>query len=310
MKTVTGGDGSDTTAAVIAWLAAGRNFVLANLFLIGEADDPLALWLTDWESPLSWPHWGVFQSAVIARDTVTSAIGLNVESLAVTWSPKPSAFAATISAANPFQLARMGYYDNWRVRVWTVYMPTPGDANTFGCSELFGGRIADTTLDRGVIKFSVNSFLDVVNQMVPNNVIELLNTAAAYAGATPPPGFAHVPQFDVIDGSTTTQVVGDQTYPVAHSILGTNNVKGGYLVFNGGPGTTLGGVWSAIQQNILVSTGGIHVVNYNQFILYAPLPWTPTPGVDTFYVSGASPIDQSDGSYLGFPYVPDPSLSL
>ena len=26
--------------------------------------------------------------------------------------------------------------------------------------------------------------------------------------------------------------------------------------------------------------------DYNQFVLYMPLPWTPTPGLDTFYVSG------------------------
>lgn len=304
MRTVTGGNGSDTTSSVTAWLQSGGHLTLANLYLIGEPEDPLALWLTDWESPLVWSAWGTFQPAVIKRGTVSSKIGLDVESLDVTWSPKPAAFTQSISTANPYQLAQIGYYDNWKVRVWTVYMPTPGDANTYGASELFGGRIADSTIERGDLKFKVNSFLDVVNENVPTNVIELLNTAAAYAGATPPAGFSHVPQFNVIAGDSTTQVIGDQTYPVAHSILETNNVQHGYLVFNSGG--TLDGVWSAIQQNVEVTIGG---TNYNQFILYAPLPWPPTPGVDTFYVSAASPINQADGDYVGFPYVPAPEAA-
>ena len=98
-------------------------------------------------------------------------------------------------------------------------------------------------------------------------------------------------------------VVGDQTYPTPHSILADNVAQHGFLVFNSGPKATLGGVWSAIQQNVSVTISG---TPYNQFVLYAPLPWPPTQGADTFYVSGASPINQADGDYFGFPYVPSP----
>jgi hypothetical protein len=38
------------------------------------------------------------------------------------------------------------------------------------------------------------------------------------------------------------------------------------------------------------------------------MPWTPNPG-DVFYVSAHSPIDQADGDYYGFPYVPDPETA-
>lgn len=307
MKTVIGGNGQDTTSAVLTWLQSGSSLAMANLYLIGEPDDPMALWLTDWESPLLWSAWGTFQPAVIKRGTVTSKIGFDVESLDVTWSPKAAGFTQSIATANPYQLAQIGYYDNWKVRVWTVYMPTPGDANTYGASELFGGRIADTTIERGDIQFKVNSLLDVVNQQVPTNLIELLNTAAAYAGATPPAGSSEIPQFDVITGDSTTQVIGDCTNVGPHHIFDTNKLQHGYLVFNDGPGATLAAVWSAIQQNVEVTIGGVH---YNQFVLYAPLPWPPTPGVDTFYVSAASPINQSDGDYIGFPYVPSPEAAV
>jgi hypothetical protein len=62
----------------------------------------------------------------------------------------------------------------------------------------------------------------------------------------------------------------------------------------------------------MVSGGfnGVHS-DYNQFVLYNPLPWTPTPGVDKFFVSGTAPIDKGDGGeYTGFPYVPAPDLSI
>jgi Uncharacterized conserved protein (DUF2163) len=307
MRKVTGGNGTDTTAAVAAWLAGGNELRLANLYLIGELEDPNALWLTDWEAPLLWSAWGTFQPAVISRGTVTSKIGLEVSSLDLTWSPKVVPFSQSVSTASPYQLAQIGYYDNRRVRIWTVYMPTPGDANTYGASELFGGRIADSTVERGAIKFVVNSFLDVVNQYVPTNVIELTNTLAAYTAATPPKGFSQIPQFNVITGDSPTQVVGDCTFPSQHHIFGTNDFQHGYLVFNSAPGATLGGMWAAVQQNIKIT---IRHVDYNQFILYTPLPWAPTPGLDTFYVSRAAPIDQQDGSYYGFPYVPDPSLAV
>lgn len=307
MRKCTGGDGSDTTTAVRNWLAQGHAFTLANLYLIGEPADPRALYLTDWEAPLAWPVWGTFQPAVIKRSSVTSKIGFDVDTLDLAWSPKAGPFTASIETAHPYQLAQFGYYDNAIVRVWTCYMPTPGDANTYGCSELFGGRIAQSHIQRGAIQWKVNSFLDVVNQQVPTNVIELLNTAAAYTGATPPAGFSSIPHFSVVTGDSTNEINADQTSPHAHGILSTNVAQHGFLVFNSGPGATLAGVWSAIQQNTRVTIAG---TDYNQFLLYAPLPWPPTPGVDTFYVSGAAPINQQDGSYFGFPYVPNPELAV
>jgi hypothetical protein len=138
-------------------------------------------------------------------------------------------------------------------------------------------------------------------------VIELLNTAAAYAGATPPAGFSVIPQCNVVTGNSPTQVNCDCTNIGPHHIFGTNVLQHGFLVFNAGAGSTLAGVWSAIQQNIVVNIGG---TNYNQITLYSPLPWAPTPGVDTCYLSAASPINAADGSYVGFPYVPSPESGI
>jgi hypothetical protein len=303
MKQVIDGNGQDSTAAVAAWLATNNELWIRNLYLFGDPDDPQALWLTDHESPLLWSLWGTFLPAVIKRGTVNSSIGLDMDKLDIDWSPPVASFIKTTQLASPYQLARLGFYDNWPVRVWTVYMPTPGDADTFGCSELFGGRISNIQVERGKIEFSVTSFLDVVNQNVPTNVVELTNTLAAYRGATPPAGLSQVPRFTVKAGSTTTKIIGNCTSPTPGQVFTDNAMQFGFLVFNRGDGQTLGGFWSGIASNS--GAAGL-----NTFILFSPLPWPPTPDVDTFYVSAAFPINKDDGQYFGFPFVPSPETGV
>jgi hypothetical protein len=309
MRAVINGAGNNVASAYINWVSRRQTIFPADLYLIGYPEDPQALWLTNWQAPLNWKPWGTFYPATISRGTVTTKIGLDVQTLDITWTPKVTPYRQSIAAANAQTRLAAGYYDNLPVRVWSVYMPSPGDANTFGASELFGGRLGKANSDRGAVKWNASSFLDVISQNVPTNLIEVLNTGAAYAGASPPAGFSSIPQFNVIAGSSPNVLVldapGNGDIP-AHHIFGTNVLQHGFVAFNYGTNSTLGGVWSAIQQNIQVTIGS---TNYNQVVLYAPLPWVPTPGVDTCYISAASPINASDGEYFGFPYVPSPLTS-
>ena len=315
MRTVTAGNGVNTTANVVSYLASNNELTLANLYLIGNPEDPGALYLTDWETDLSWPIWGTFKRTVITRGTVSAKVGLEVATLEVTWSPQQTNLTQNTQTANPRQLAQFGFYDNMPVRVWRAIMPTPGDANTFGAFELFGGTIADSVVDRASIKFTVNSFLAVIDQKIPPNVIEITNMLANYRAATPPSGFTVIPQFATVAGSTNLRVNADETSPNAGHIYSDHTFdaagKGtGYLVFNSGGSQTLGGVWSAIALSTSYTDGGGS--HHNEFVLYDPLPWPPTPGVDTFYVSGAFPGTQADATaagqpYVGWPFVPDPS---
>jgi hypothetical protein len=302
MRSFTGGDGSDTTAAVLAWLAAHRALIPADLYLIGDLDDPQALALTSWESPLCWPIWGTkdpvtgllrFLPAVVERGDIESKIGLAVSDLELTWTPLNTAYSESIETASPYQLAQLGFFDNKLFRCWTTLMPTPGDASTFGAAAMFGGRVGQSKTDRGKIVFTVNSFLDVVNEMVPTNVIELTNALAGYAGATPPAGMDAIPQFAVVAGSggsplTAGTIIGDETGPNAHQLFARDALRGGFLNFNAGAGATLARQLARIASNDVVVIGLNH---YNRFILYDPLPWAPTVGVDTFFVSGAAPVN-------------------
>jgi len=305
------GAGYDSTAAVLAYLAEGNQLLLADLVLIGEIEDPAAVWLTSWNSPLAWPIYGTFQPATIKRGQVTSQIGLQVDTLAFSWSPPLTAFGTTAATANPYQKAQSGIYDNELFRMWRAVMPTPGDCNTYGACEWFGGRVADVEIVRGQLNFTINSFLDVVNQKVPPNVIEVNNTLANYAGATPVVVDAEVqvPQFEVVTPggpavSSATSIWATCLSPTPGKAYGLNKFQNGYMVFN--PGSSLAGYWSPIYSS---GNQTILSVDYNHFLVFGSFPWPPTPG-DTFYCSTKPPISLQDAEagfgYYGFAFVPQP----
>jgi len=313
MKQTIGGNGSDTTAAAFAYLTnpTNRQFRFADLYMIGNPADPTAILLTDWPTDLTWPYIGTFKSTVIKRGTVTMALGLEVQSLDVTWSPPVAAFGTSLVTANYYQKAFAGLYRNFNVRVWRCIMPEPGDANTYGAYELFGGRITTTEVSRAAIKFNVTSFLDCVNEQVPPNVIENTNVLASFLGAVPVfvDSETKVAQFNVIVPSSTDNILGACSAPSPGKIYDDNKLRFGYLYFN--RGSTLAGFFAQVAQNTNFNAGG--GVHYNQFITYQAFPFGPEPS-DSFYVSAPAPNDSSEGTIgqnnFPFPYVPSPEAAV
>lgn len=293
MRTVIGGNGTDNTVAVLEWLAGGNQLNLATLCLIGEPEDPNAYWLTDWETPLTWSWWGQFLPTSMKRDTVASKVGLEVQTLNLDWSPNNFNFTQDINATSPYQQAVYGKFDGQKIRLWTVYMPRAGDADTFGASELFGGRVGECKVERGHIKFTINSFLDVINQMVPGSVIESSNTIAGFKGACGPGGTQPAPAFTV-NGGTAKQIIG------TGSAFALDDFVDGFLYFTSGP---LQGMWSAIIGNAATVAGN------TTFTVAQPFPWPPVAG-DTFVASAVFPNSQSGAQYFGFPFVPAPEQAI
>lgn len=311
MRKCTGGDGSDTTAAVESYLKATDNPLICHLYLIGEPDNPQSIWMTDCQSggPVIYNPWGTFYQADIKRGNITTKIGLEVQQATVTWVPANRTFTQVTDTMSPLQLAQLHFYDNWPVRIWKMFQPTKGDLNTLGGCEWFGGRVGSCTIGRDGIQFTVRSFLDVVSQKVPANVIESTSTLAGYTGVTVPPEDPSIPIFQCFPGSTTTQIIADCITPTFHKIYAFNRFVAGYLRFLSGAGATLAGVWSAIGTNNQFTDGNGNT--HSLFGIYSPLPQAPTPGVDTFYVSLAAPINLSDGVYYyGFPFVPAPTTAV
>jgi len=313
VKTYMAGDGSDSTAAAVAFLQGPNKhqFREALLILIGEYEDPDALFLTDWETPLLWRPWGLFKPGAITNDKITSKFGFEAESFKLQWSPPSTSFTKDIATTSPYQLVRLGLYDNRRVRIWRTTMPTPGDADTLGACEHFGGWVASAEVSAGLIDFDLSSYLSALNQKLPANTVEKTNTLAAFVGGTPvlADGETSVPTFTVQADSSSTVILGDAIQPTAHKIYGTNKLANGYLVFLTG---SLKGMGVAIGANSNFNAGG--GVHYNQIQVFTPFPWVPSPG-DTFYVATAPPNDSNDptgGVYqvYSFDFVPDPETNL
>lgn len=311
MKQCIGGNGLDTTAAAAAYLANGHQFQFADLYMIGDAQDPNAVFLTNWESSLLYSQWGTFINSVVSRNTVTMKLGLEVQQLEVSWSPKLTAFGFTLATSNFYQKASGGFYRNWPVRVWRTIMPTPGDANTFGAYELFGGRVGQVEVSRNMIKITVNSFLDVLQEQVPPNVIENTSVLANYSGATPvyADSETEIATFTVVGPTSSTNILATCNGPSAGKIYDGNKLQYGYIYFE--KGSALAGYFSMIAQNDDFNAGsGVH---YNQFFVYAAFPWDPSPG-DQFYVSSQAPVDASQGTIgmnsFPFPFVPSPESAV
>jgi len=308
MRKVIGGNGQDNTVAAQAWLMAGNKFTFRDLILIGRPEDPRSIWMTTHEGPVIWSPMGLFHPAVVTRGQVQCKIGTDTQTLSITWSPSNNASTVNTATASPYQLARLHTYDNWPVRIWRALMPTPGDANTIGCVEWFGGRVTTAAPERGKIAFNVSSYMDVLTQKVPSTVVETTNTLASTAAVTLPAGDTSVPVFQCFTGSTEDYIVADCLSPSAGKIYSGNIFAGGYMVFLSGTGATLAGAWSAIGQNGAFTDGDGN--RHSEFEIYNALPWPPTPGVDTFYVSTTAPINLGDEDYYGFPYVPNPQSGV
>jgi hypothetical protein len=146
----------------------------------------------------------------------------------------------------------------------------------------------------------------VLSMKLPSNVIEVTNTLGGFIASTPPAG-ADIPVFTAFQGSTETILYGDQNGDPGH-IFGNGTFNQGYLIFLDVAGATLAGAWLAValSDSYMDGNGNTH----NRFQCYGSLPWPPTPSVDQFYVSAASPVNLGDEEYYGFPYVPNPENAV
>jgi hypothetical protein len=297
------GIGDDNTASWKSFLSTTINPVVRYLYLIGYPDDPKALWLTNHEAPVTYNPIGTFYPAVVKRDKLKFAVGLDVQSCNVTFTPSNRNFTSSLATASPLQIAANHGYDMWPVRIWKAYMPTPGDCNTIGAVEWYAGLNVSCKVGRSGIIFNTKNLMYLLNQKLPGGAVEVTNSLAGNTAVQAPPA-SSVPVFMTFQGSTEATIYGDALTPNAGHIYGTGDFDAGYMVFLDGPGATLAGAWVGVGSSLEYTDG--HSNNHNQFNVYNGLPWPPTPGVDKFYVSTKIPIDPDDEGSFGFPWVPDP----
>ncbi len=312
MRKFIAGDGSDSTAAVRAHLAAHRQLHVADLFVITTAPNYRSFYLdrtfllTDRGEPLQWNYRGLFKPAVIERTEVESKIGLAADKLEVTWSPQDADVLATDGSGNTLLTVLQGFgsgvFDNGAVEVWRCVMPAIGDAQTLGACLLFSGRIGDISPDRLKAAMTIMSRLEVLNEMVPTNQIEPTNIIAQYTTGQVLNGGP--PSFTLVAGSTAQILFADPSTPPGIGYHPSNDSwTDGYVVMSS-PGK-LAGAYRGVRAQTYTGVLGHHV-----FYLSEPLPFAPQVG-DTFQAFIFVPPDRAGAvtqasDYAGFPYVPSP----
>ncbi len=300
MRTFLDGSGSDSTAAVQAYLAAHRELHLADLYIVKTAPNYDGYYmgrtflLTDYSSPLLWSYKGTFVTGNISRNEVESKIGLEADKLEVIWSPQDSDILADDGGTPATTLLTVlqgfgcGIFDNGTLEVWRCLMPTIGDCDTLGACLMFSGRIGDIEPDRLKAKLTVNSRLELLNQQVPTNLIEPTNILAQYMTGQMPAG-API-GFTVVAGTVLTKVYADGT-----PTMPDGTYDGGYIVFTA---EKLGGTYRRVRAQTVES-------GHHAFYLYEPLPFLPQVGDN---LEAYIPI-AADSGKTGFPYVPSPVSS-
>ena len=303
MRTFIDGNGNDSTAAVLAYLATNRQLQFADLYVINTAPQYSGQYLgktfllTDYAAPLKWNYKGMFRTAVVSRGEVESKIGLEADVLEVTWAPR-TAVLAKDSGGNVILTALQGFgagiFDNGILEVWRCLMPSTGDCNTFGACCMFAGRIGDLEPNRLAVKISVISRLENLNVQVPLNVVEPGNVLAQYSPGILPTGAP--PSLTIAAGSTLAKVYAD----AAGSTPIADLYDGGYLIFTSGK---LAGHYVEVESQ---DVGAGHWT----FYLQIPLPFAPS-AADTIAGYIPVPTDYATasslaGGYNGFPYVPVP----
>lgn len=312
MRTFLDGSGNDSTSAVLAHLAAHRALCIADLYVINTAPQYAGQYLgrqfllTNWAHSLVWNYSGNrstktgnrFFPGTISRGEVESKIGLEADTLDVTWSPNDSDILAQdgsplVTVLTALQGFTSGVWDNGILEVWRCLMPTPGDCNTLGACLMFAGRIGDLEPNRLAVKITVQSRLEVLNTHVPTNVIEPTNILAQYSVGMIPTGGPS--SFAVVAGTTVAKVFAD-----ASPTMTDGTYDSGYIVFTGGK---MAGTYRAVRAQTVES-------GHHAFYLLEPLPFVPTVG-DALAAYVPIPRDLAGAAAAGaafaaFPFVPSP----
>jgi hypothetical protein len=269
---------------------------------------------TDASSPLTYAG-DIYVPAVIKNDGFKSKIGLDVDSLQLSWSFRgdeamvtdPDTSATILTMLQGFQQGLWaGVWVKWR----RVYMPTFGDCDSLGAVSMFRGRIAPVEVDRLTAKITVNSVTEMFNRQVPQQLIEANNRSGQVGPGLPPDLNAdpsHWTHFECVSGhgGTVQKIVAQQTAPTPDQVYAPGTFDLGYLLFQASP---LDFFVAQVQHYEVI--GG-----FNVFYLFKPLYVDPHGYPLSFIAFIPIPKDQdvsgAGGVELpGFPHVPLPEQAV
>ena len=203
---------------------------------------------------------------------------------------------ATINGEGFLAACHDGIFDNATMSLDRAFMPTYGDV-TAGVLQMFSGRVGEVDVGRSLATFSVNSWLEILNQNLPRNLFQpgcvnnlgdsacQVNIASYSTGLTVNPGSTQA----IVNASISLP------YPSYYDL--------GKVVFTSG---VLNG-----------QSRSVRVASIASVVLLAPFTVAPATG-DTFTLYAGC--DKSLGSngcakfsnqvhFRGTPYIPQPVIA-
>jgi Uncharacterized conserved protein (DUF2163) len=302
-----------TDVTPLAEGAASEIFFIAPS---GLSTSPAALpaRVCDASSPLTYAG-DVYAPANLKNDGFKSKIGLDVDSLQLSWTFRgdepmvtdPDTGAIILTMLQGFQ---QGLWAGVWVKWWRVYMPTFGDCDSLGAVRMFRGRIGPVEVDRLTAKITVNSVTEMFNRQVPQQLIEANNRSGQVGPGLPPDLDAdptHWTYFECVTGhgGTMQKIVAQQTAPTADEVYAPGTFDLGYLLFQASP---LDFFVAQVQHYEVIGV-------FNVFYLFKPLYVDPHAYGLTFIAFIPIPKDQdvsgAGGVELkGFKRVPLPEQAV
>jgi len=219
-----------------------------------------------------------------------AAVGLQVDTLVFDVIPAD----ATINGA-PFLVAvREGVFDGAELTYLGAYWPGGTYANPVvptGTVKKYIGNVAEVDISRNLATFTINSYLELLNQNMPRNLYQATCVNTLFDASCTLSQSSFATSATTASGSTTS------------AINATLTQTAGY--FNLGTVTFTSGANAGVSRTISTYTQG-GVVN-----LIAPLPSAPAPG-DTFSIyPGCDKLQLTCGvkfnnlsNFRGMPYIP------
>jgi hypothetical protein len=301
-------------ATVINFANVGLAITYSSPSAPPGAGSPILPYLCDASSDLTYAG-NLYKSTVIKNDGFKSKIGLDVDSLKLSWTLRgdealivdPDTGATILTILQGFQYGILeGYWVKWRRAI----MPTFGDCDSIGAASMFRGKIAEVELDRLTATITVNSITDLFNRQIPQQLIEANNRSNQVGPGLPPdldPDPAHWTTMQCVagHGGSLTRIVAQQTAPTSGIVYAPGTFDMGYLWFQFSP-----------FENLIAQVRHYEVVGgYNVFDLFRPLYADPHAYAASFVAFIPVPKDQDvSGSSLvelkGFPWVPLPEQSI
>lgn len=328
MRVVTNPAGVDTTAIVQGMLLQNNALWIADLFQIstplyqrGVSYNPANnFFVTPFDGQLRYDDPAVpgtprvFLPSAVKRGQIITAVGLEAQTMKLSWAPRRDLTYNLVTPVSSgiktlYQHAADGAFDNGCIRMWKVFMPTPGDCVTLGACPYFMGRISEVDIEDDWLTLEAKHYTDILDQEIPRYLVGPANRVqqlGIYGG----------------NGAGFNNTTGEQ---LSTSFDGTNftiqpgttvkqlNVLGpsGHLYppgFFESMYVFLGSGYPTIASTVTFSDNDGHV---NRCILARPLDGVVATGTGIVFYQALPADQQSSGlsgvaQMPGFPFVPRP----